>query len=97
MLVKFTQTGHYNENLYSKYIFRVVKIIRGYNSADIMLIVLPFKTSDWKDIIPQGYYMANQLNPKKLISLDMDYVEVILDNEVPIDIMRNFKLDSILD
>ena len=95
MLVKMkNNTNHWNHYDYSQYIFRVLQFIR--HNDHTHAVVLPYKMKSWKDLEIRDFYYSNELNPKTMVEIGISYLEVILEHEIPEDVKRDLKLDSLL-
>lgn len=101
-IVRIGENSHweYSKAKYGKYIYKVLQFIKPTNTNHTIAILQPFLMSDWGSIEltdpsklgGKGYF---DINPKKLIEVEIIYLDIIHNSEIPEDVIRDFKLSSL--
>jgi hypothetical protein len=95
MLARYIGNSDYFKS-YKNFIFKIVSFIK--HEKEVSAIILPVKTSDWseiKDNVRLSYSASVYKN--RLIVIDINDIEIILDSEIPQDVKRDLKISNILD
>lgn len=88
LLVKVIPNTNY---LYStcEYIYKVEGFVK---SDRTYAILSPFLKPDWSKII---LIPNNKKNTRRIIEVEIEYLDMIHESEIPQDVLRDFKLSSI--
>lgn len=93
-IVRIGDNSHweYSQGKYGKYIYKILQFVKSSNNT--YAILQPFLKSDWApiDLTKSGY---QEINPRKLIEVEIIYLEIIHKSEIPEDVIRDFKLSSL--
>ena len=96
-LVRISENSDWNfsSGKYKKYIYKVEGFIKSDNQT--YTILFPFVKSDWTPIEFRkdnnyGYY---ELNPRKILQVPIDLLDIIHESEIPPDVIRDFKLTAL--
>lgn len=97
-IVRITDNSHweYSKGKYGKYIYKVLQFVKSSNN-NTYAILQPFLKSDWGaiDITTKSDYGYWDINPRKLIEVEIIYLEIIHHSEISEDVIRDFKLSSL--
>lgn len=95
-LVRIGENSDWNfsSQKYKKYIYKVEGFVKFDNTYAILF---PFLKSDWTPIEFRkdnnyGYY---DLNPRKILQVPIDLLDIIHESEIPPDVIRDFKLTAL--
>lgn len=97
MLAKYRDNSSDYFKTYTKYVFKIVSFIK--ESKEVSAILLPVMNIDWtpitKDDSISGYKASVYRN--RLLTIGINDLQIILDEEIPQQIKRDLKISNILE
>lgn len=96
MLAKYRDNSSDYFKTYTKYVFKIISFIK--KSDEITAILLPVMNIDWTPITKDSsdVYKATVYR-NRLITIGINDLQIILDDEIPQQIKRDLKISNILE
>jgi hypothetical protein len=95
ILVKINGKEHWNysQDKYKKYIYRVLQFVK---TDTTYAILHPYLKQDWSEIDFDKPVQYWNFDPRKIVEVDIRYLDIIHQSEIPENVIRDFKLSFLV-